>query len=316
MSSRIIIVDGNHLVCRCVYATHDKNLSNSYGDPTGGVYTFLKNINYLIDDYHAHVCVVFDGGHSKYRKEIYPDYKKKESEVSADELSEEALIAANDLDEHFNFTFNYLKKILPHFGIPVISFPGEEADDIIFIIAKYLTENTKDNIFVYSGDEDYIQFIKYGISVINKNKLWNRDNFSEYANDIPIESFVLWKSLQGDGSDNIPGIFRVGPATATKIIKQLDNYDIESVKKWADSGDSTNQVRVRNFLDQLEINLKLIDLGNCPILQGHSGVTYDKVINDFKYQVESAEFNMDLCKSYFQYLEIKSLSGLLISLAN
>ncbi len=81
-----LIIDGNHALCRSIYQPSYRELSTSRGMPTGGIYGFCSILKGLANKLGASsVVVVFDGGHSKRRIDIYGDYKKRETDEEVHE---------------------------------------------------------------------------------------------------------------------------------------------------------------------------------------------------------------------------------------
>ena len=70
MKDNLTIVDGNYLMIRCCAANH--GLRSAIGEPTGGIYIFLKSLYMLLRD-SKDIVVCFDGGHNQRRKEVYPE---------------------------------------------------------------------------------------------------------------------------------------------------------------------------------------------------------------------------------------------------
>jgi DNA polymerase-1 len=76
------------------------------------------------------------------------------------------------------------------------------------------------------------------------------------------DQYAFFKSLTGDGSDNIKGIPGIGPKTAAVLTHQfgtpeslLENADLIKQPKLRES--------VRQNADRLTLNLKLITLDGC-----------------------------------------------------
>tara|TARA_R110000851_G_scaffold20128_3_gene61103 strand:+ start:322 stop:1137 length:816 start_codon:yes stop_codon:yes gene_type:complete len=86
-----------------------------------------------------------------------------------------------------------------------------ECDDVIANLAIY-HDKRGDDVTVISGDSDFIQLLdeRPTINLYHPIK-------KMYLEQTPYH-YLTWKSLTGDSSDNIPGIPRVGPKTAEKIL--------------------------------------------------------------------------------------------------
>ena len=112
-----------------------------------------------------------------------------------------------------------IARITEYLGVKNI-YPGIlEADDVIYWLCKYRADD-KHNIIV-SADQDLLQLIGDNTSVYSpiKKVLVNTDNFEEFTG-VSIDSFVQFKALMGDKSDNIQGVPRCGKKTALRYIEQ------------------------------------------------------------------------------------------------
>lgn len=159
-------------------------------------------------------CICWDSKKS-IRKELFPEYKanrKAEDDFSPEEW--EQYNKAKDITR---------KTILPYIGI-VNNFrqSGYEADDLI---AKAV-DNSHENIIV-SNDRDLYQLLADNgartCSIYHplKKKLYTFQDFSEEFG-IEVWEYVNYKALQGDSSDNIPGLKGIGPKKAKQIIKKSE----------------------------------------------------------------------------------------------
>lgn len=270
----------------------------SAGVPSGGAYIFLKmlwNIKEI-----GNPIVVLDSGHSKFRTEVYPDYKKK-AEKTVEEKDEQS-------EQAFNATFSILTKLLPNMGVPVMKIDGEEADDVAYVLATYLKSKNTENIFMVSDDADWEQNVNLGATVFKamKNEYVTPANFLEKHGFDP-KYFALWKSLIGDGSDNIPGIKGIGPVSATKIINQLKTPELSSLLEWSNSGETKLHKKIKEGFAIVKRNTLLIDFKNIQISQ-------NAVIDSYLQASHIAKINFEYVKNKFHSLEFNTLSNWLVYL--
>lgn len=296
-----VIIDGSHLIYRSVFK--GLNLYTSSGIPSGGSFILLKmlwNIKEL-----GTPIMVMDGGHSKFRTELFEGYKQKEAKVV-----DPNDVASQQLDQAFNSTFSILTKLLPNMGIPVVKIDGEEADDIAYLLTKHLRENG-DKVYLLSGDEDWIQNVKLGATVCKPKKdgdieYFTPENFNEkYGFDIKF--FALWKSIVGDSSDRIPGIKGIGPVGATKIIKELISPALPDLKYWADNGKTKLHEKVNSGFSIAKRNTLLIDFDNIQI-------PIENVIDVYNSAENTAKVDFNYVKDKFKSLEMHSLTNWLVYL--
>jgi DNA polymerase-1 len=101
-------------------------------------------------------------------------------------------------------------------GYPLIVESGVEADDVIGTLAKQASEEGK-KVLISTGDKDLAQLVNDKVTLINtmNNKLMDFDGVVEKFGVRP-DQIIDWLALVGDSVDNIPGVPKCGPKTATK----------------------------------------------------------------------------------------------------
>ncbi|MFA5604040.1 MAG: DNA polymerase I [Bacilli bacterium] len=211
---KIIMVDGNNLLFRSYYATayNGNFMQNSKGFPTNAIYGFVNMINKIINEEKPiYMIVAFDKGRT-FRHDKYDKYKAGRSETP-DELKKQ---------------FPLAKEILTHMGVKYYEIDDYEADDIIGTFSKYCDEKSKYIGTIVSSDRDLLQLISTDVDIkLLKQKdyiRYNDKNFFEEYGIEPIKVIDL-KALQGDPSDNIPGVKGIGEKTALKLLQEYGSLD-------------------------------------------------------------------------------------------
>lgn len=165
-----------------------------------------------------------------------------------------------------------LKEILKALGYKILECEGWEADDILGTLAQKCRENG-DECYIATGDRDSLQLAHGGVKV-----LLTRTRAAQAVTDIYDElaikeeygiepnALIQVKALQGDSSDNIPGVAGVGEKTALDLIKRFNNIDY--IYENLDEIDIKKGVREKLRKDKDKAYLSL-DLGtirtNAPI---------------------------------------------------
>ncbi len=211
---KIVLVDGNNLLFRSYYATaYSGNfMKNSKGFPTNGLYGFINMINKIINDEKPkYMLVAFDKGKT-FRHEKYKDYKAGRIEMP------------NEL----KLQFPKAKELLKYMGIKSFEIENYEADDIIGTLAKEVDEEDEFNALIVSSDKDLLQLISDEVTVkLLKTKdyiMMDKDKFKEIYGLTP-DKMIDIKALQGDASDNIPGVKGIGEKTALKLLQEYGDLD-------------------------------------------------------------------------------------------
>lgn len=178
---------------------------------TGGIAGFLKSIGYAIKLINpTRVIVVFDGsGGSQKRRKIYPDYKKgRKTKIKFNRTYEE--LSSSELEQkNLQIELMRLVSYLEVLPVTVMAIDNIEADDTI----AYLAEDTfKDsNVTIMSTDKDFLQLASERVKIWSpvKKKIFGcKEIVDEYG--ITCNNFIFYRVLEGDVSDNIPGIDGVG----------------------------------------------------------------------------------------------------------
>ena len=220
------------------------------------IFNFFRNLRPLIELFSPDKCFVIDEGHPQFRHDLYPEYKANRIVKTA---------SKQEAKEQFTQSKDEIVRLLRLMPITYAQSPNYEADDVIGTLA----ENMKDeDITVLSGDSDFIQLLQRGYKSC---KIYNPIK-KEFVPNTGF-SYVLWKSLNGDTSDNISKLLSPKKALAHA-------NDPELLKKFL----SIEENRA-NF----SINRKLIEFADVPLEE----ITFIEGTNDFeqlKQEFESMYF--------------------------
>ena len=211
---KLVLIDGNSIMNRAFYGIMgSKMLTTKDGKYTNAVYGFLAIMFKILDDIQPeYLAVAFDMRGKLKRKELFEGYKANRHGMP-DELAEQMPI---------------IKEILKAMNIDIIEKEGYEGDDILGTLAKY-GEKQGLEVTILSGDRDTFQLASDNITIrIPRTKAgktetedYNRAKVLEEYGLEP-EQLIEVKALQGDTSDNIPGVPGVGPKTAISLIQRYN----------------------------------------------------------------------------------------------
>jgi len=211
---KVILVDGNNLLFRSYYATAYSGtiMKNSSGFPTNALYGLSNMLNKIItEEKPEYIIVALDKGKT-FRHEKYKEYKAGRKEMPDD----------------LKIQFKMVYELLDAMGITYLECDNYEADDIIGTIAKMIDNNDEFVGTIISSDKDLLQLISKDIDVkLLKQKDYirlNLESFREMYGFEPIKIIDL-KALQGDASDNIPGVKGIGEKTAIKLLQEYGSLD-------------------------------------------------------------------------------------------
>lgn len=317
--NRILIFDGSYALHRALSVPNNWDMVNSKGKRTGGIFGVLRTIQKELKNYNYFPIVVFDGGLSKRRLDIYPNYKRAQEKALLQECLEEDKTEEQLIDEEFKREYNTQRNdlidLLPLFGIPTIRVNEWEGDDIIYILSRL----AKDSIVV-SDDKDLIQLIKEPdnfearrcrIRRPLKDEFIDLKTLQESRQDI--HEYVCCKSIVGDPSDNIPSAcFQVGDKTASGLFHLYENCvknninfpeTEEDLTKLCKQFDIAKRKAYLNFNEsQFLSNLLLTDLS----------LVNDELTNEFLTEIYEAILeihqynNVEIILEELNELEIKT----------
>ena len=214
---RIIIVDSHSVVYRAYYGIPE--LSTNKGEIVNAIYGFFSFLIKSIKAFQpTFIAIVFDSSGPTFRHKEYLDYKMKRKKIP-DSLVKQII---------------HLKKILKSINIFVLQKQGFEGDDIIGTISRKIVQEKKNSdleIIILSGDLDLLQLINRQTKICMLNRgignfvIYGKQEVVERYLGIKPEQLIDIKGLQGDSSDNIPGIPGIGEKTAIKLINNFQSLD-------------------------------------------------------------------------------------------
>lgn len=211
---KLLVIDGNSIVNRAFYGI--KLLTTKSGEYTNAIYGFL-NIMLKLEDVCSPdgIAVAFDVHAPTFRHKIYDEYKAGRHAMP-DELRQQMPV---------------LKEMLKNLGISTLEKEGWEADDILGTLAEACRKNG-DECFIATGDRDSLQLAHGGVKVLLARTKMGQAVTDVYDENTIMEEYgvtpaelIQVKALQGDSSDNIPGVAGVGAKTALDLIQRFHNID-------------------------------------------------------------------------------------------
>ncbi|WP_203638804.1 DNA polymerase I [Levilactobacillus wangkuiensis] len=213
---RLLLIDGNSVTFKAFFALYTAlgKFTNSEGLHTNAIYGFNTMLETMLDTVKpTHALVAFDAGKKTFRTRMYDDYKGGRAKT-APELSEQ---------------FPYVKELLAARGIQTYELPDYEADDIIGTLAKQAEDNGFTTTIV-TGDRDLTQLADDHTTVsISRKGVSDIEHYTPaYVKEkmgVTPEQIIDIKGLQGDNSDNYPGVTGVGPKRAVDLIGKYGSIE-------------------------------------------------------------------------------------------
>lgn len=217
----IIIVDGLNIFIRSFMVNE---AVNSYSEPIGGVYGFLRFLNNVLDRWSpSKIIVVWEaGGGCPRRKQIYPGYKGNRGKVKAFSKNDMKEVLRNDNENKIK-QLSILYNLLKHTSICQIFIKETECDDIIGYLIKYVYQNDNCLKLIFSSDKDFYQLLEDdNVNIFDPaRKITIDKNYVLEKFNIHPKQICLARTIAGDPSDNIDGVPGIGLKTLAKRFKCL-----------------------------------------------------------------------------------------------
>ena len=297
MEKRLLLIDGNSIMNRAFYGIMgSKMLTTKDGKYTNAVYGFLailfKNLEDLNPDY---IAVSFDLKAKTARHKLYEGYKANR----------------HGMPEELAQQMPMIKEILKAMNIDIVELEGYEGDDILGTLSKYGEEQGLD-VTILSGDRDTFQLATDKVTIRIPRTKQGKTETDEYDRQKVIEEYGLEpkalievKGLQGDTSDNIPGVPGIGPKTAINLIKKYDT--IENLYKTIEEGkDDLKGKQKEAIIENKERALLSRQLGEINV-----NVPINDTLEELKVEEWDKEKVLEIFKelNFKRYIERFNLEG-------
>jgi DNA polymerase-1 len=220
-------------------------LTSPSGEPTQAVLIFTTAILGLIKNHKPDMLVVaMDSKAPTFRTKIYPEYKAHRPPMPPELPAQ----------------IDRIEQILEAMKIPVLRLDGFEADDVIGTLAKKASKDGIDS-YICAKDKDMYQLVDDHTYIfdIKKGEVLDDDALFEKYKIHP-KDFIDVLALQGDSSDNIPGVPLIGEMNAVKMIQQYGSLD--KLYKHADEIKGKRGENLRKFKEQAYLSKELATI-NC-----------------------------------------------------
>jgi 5'-3' exonuclease len=218
--AKYLLVDANNIMFA---AQHHSRKLTCGGHETTAIFGFMNSLHTMQQRYPgSNILVLWDGSPS-WRASVYPDYKGNRNDPKLLKVK-----------EALSLQRPRLKAGIRDMGLAQFTVQGMEADDLAAFFADMIAGRGDEAILITS-DEDWIQLVRPGVRwyAHREGKSVTYDTFFEDTGFDTPEKFLEAKIMQGDSSDNIPGIGGLGEGAAKLILAEFDNL-WALYTKWAE----------------------------------------------------------------------------------
>ncbi|MBP5768223.1 MAG: DNA polymerase I [Fibrobacter sp.] len=277
MPKTLLLLDSYALAFRMFYAYSQNPLKNSQGEDVSMMHGYWGAVLRILAKHKpTHFAIARDVAHTKtFRHELYPDYKANRGPMPEEMAAQMPLLGES----------------LEASGIPLLSEPGYEADDVMASTAVAAVEAGFDSVVILSKDKDMSQIVTDKIHLFHLTKGADGIDFGpeqvmeKYG--LPPEKIRDYLALMGDASDNVPGVPKVGPKTAIQLLNDYGDMDnlYANLDKITKKGlhDNLANNREKAFLSRELVTLqtKCAFNGNLEALE-YNGLHVDTLAQMFK----------------------------------
>ena len=240
-SPLLILIDGHALVHRAHHAIRDPLTVQSTGEVVSGVYGFLNMFLRTLEEWKPTHCIVtFDVSAPTHRHTAFPEYKAHRPPTPP-ELRPQ---------------FNRVRQFMEAFSVPVFEMAGYEADDLLGTLGAQ-AESAHLNTLILTGDSDILQLVSPSVRVLldsgrQRARAYDIAGVRERYDGLGPEHVAEIKALEGDKSDNIPGLPGVGNKTAVRLLTEYGS--IEGIYEHIDEVSALPKLRGAKKIQQTLID--------------------------------------------------------------
>jgi DNA polymerase-1 len=211
---RIFLIDTFGFIFRAFHARGRMaapSMRTSAGLPTEAVYIFNNMLRKLTTAYRPeYIAAVFESAGPTFREQEFAEYKANRVEMPPD----------------LSLQIPYVRRLLESMRIPILEYPGFEADDVIGAIARQ-AERAGMDVAIVSSDKDMLQLVDDHVSMFNpiQDDLWYDPAKVEEKMGVRPEQVADLLALKGDAVDNIPGAPGIGDKGARDLLARFGSLD-------------------------------------------------------------------------------------------
>src|SRR5436190_2189658 len=197
---KLFLIDSFGFIFRAYHARARSGappMRRTTGMSTEAIYIFHNMLRKLLSEHKPeYISAIWESSAPRFRSESYAEYKANRTEMPED----------------LSAQIGYVRKVLDALRIPILEYPGFEADDVIGTIARGAEEAGEVHVVIVSSDKDMLQLVTDNVSMLNpmKDDTWYDPRKTQDFMGVPPSSVADLLALKGDSIDNIPGAPGIG----------------------------------------------------------------------------------------------------------
>jgi DNA polymerase-1 len=280
---RFFLIDSFGFIFRAYHArarSAAPPMRTSTGLSTEAVYIFNNMLRKLVKEHSpAYIAAIFESGEPTHRVQEFAEYKANRTEMPPD-LADQ---------------IPHVRRILDAMRIPVLHYPGFEADDVIGTLARRV-EGMGLDVVIVSSDKDMLQLVDEHVFMLNPAKddtLYDAARVKEFMGVMPSQVSDLL-ALMGDTVDNIPGAPGIGEKGARDLIERFGSVEA-ALERAAEVERKVYRESLQKNVERIQMSKRLASIA--------TGVPVEFSIESVKAQ----EFDLALLKAIYKEMEFHSL---------
>ncbi|HEV1288072.1 MAG TPA: DNA polymerase I [Bryobacteraceae bacterium] len=264
--SRLFLIDSFGFIFRAYHARARSGappMRTGSGTSTEAIYIFHNMVRRLLaKEKPEFLAAIFESAGPTFRDEAFAEYKANRTETPPDLLEQ----------------IPWIRKTLEAMRIPVLEYPGFEADDVIGTISKRAIEQHVQEVIIVSSDKDMLQLVNDRVRMLNPMKddmVYDAKATEEFMGVRPDQVADLL-ALKGDTVDNIPGAPGIGDKGAKDLIVRFGSVE-NAMEHAAEVERRTYRESLQNNREQILLSKRLATIHcNVPIDWNLESVTVQK----------------------------------------
>jgi DNA polymerase-1 len=242
---RLFLIDTFGFIFRAYHArarTGAPPMRTSTGLSTEAVYIFTNMLRKLAKQHRpAYMAAVYESSEPTHREVEFAAYKANRTEMPPD-LADQ---------------IPYVRRLLEALRVPILEYPGFEADDVIGTMARRAEANGCEVVIV-SSDKDMLQLVDDRVSMLNpaKDDEWYDAEKVKTFLGVRPEQVADLLALRGDAVDNIPGAPGIGDKGAQQLIERFGSVEA-ALEHAAEVERKTYRESLQNHAEQIRMSKRL-----------------------------------------------------------
>jgi len=253
---RLFLVDAMGYIFRAYFAPMERLQSG--GIPTKVPYLFATMMRRLMnskDRRPDYLAVVYDMAAPTFRDKLFAAYKAQRPPMP------------DDLSVQMPFVRRYCEAM----RLPILEYPGYEADDVIGALARQAQGQDLD-VYIVTSDKDLMQLVGGSVRLLNPTKgdLIIDEKMVEELMGVPPAKVADVMALMGDSIDNIPGArdphaklapgerrkAGIGDVGARQLIQQFGSAE-EALKRASEVKRASYREALENYGEFVKLSKQL-----------------------------------------------------------